>query len=256
MALFIGAIGLIRSTLTSNPHMTTQKKDSDSGNHPTHHEKKTSSAQPVTALAGNQGDIAVNNFIRFYDARATFFSEAFIKKLKDGNRKALSELQRHSVQPTHMDLRQELAKCVKANISDAHPFQMNDGKRYTMQELKQLVPEWTLIAEKALMESDPALADKLMSPVQWTAKVAFEVTFVSAMNELRDIKKARQADGSYDHYMKWIINPLQKAIEQVKAVDPPGNSLIGYGDRIPLSEAMAIAENLPDEFRKVLAGKR
>jgi hypothetical protein len=91
-----------------------------------------------------------------------------------------------------------------------------------------------------------------MSAVQWNAKAAFEVTFVSAVNDLRNIKKARQTDGSYDHYKKWIIHPLQKAMEQVKAVNPPGNSLIGYGDRIPLSEAMTIAENLPDEFRKVL----
>lgn len=236
--------------------MSTPKKDPDPRNHHAHHEDKTSSTQPVTPLSDNEGVIAVNNFIRFYDARATFFTDAFIKKLKDGNRKALTELQRHSLQPTQMDLRQELVKCLKANIADAHTFQMKDGKRYTLQELKRLVPEWSLIAEKALMESDPALADKLMSPVQWNAKAAFEVTFISAVNELRDIKKARQAEGNYDHYVKWTITPLQKAMEQVKAVNPPGNSLIGYGNRIPLSEAMSIAENLPEEFKKVLIEKR
>jgi hypothetical protein len=236
--------------------MATPKKDPDSRDHHASREEKTTTTQPVTPLSDNEGDLAVNNFIRFYDSRASFFADAFIKKLKEGNRKALAELQRHSLQPTQMDLRQELAKCLKANIADAHTFQMKDGKRYTMQELKRVVPDWSLIAEKALIESDPALADKLMSPVQWNAKVAFEVTFVSAVNELRDIKKARHTDGSYAHYLKWTINPLQKAIEQVKAVRPPGNSLIGYGDRIPLSEAMAIAEDLPDEFKRVLAGKK
>jgi hypothetical protein len=122
-----------------------------------------------------------------------------------------------------------------------------------MQELKQLVPEWSSIAEKALIESDPALADKLMSREQWNARSAFEVTFASAMNELREIKKMKQAPASFAHYLKWTINPLEKAIEHVKSVNTPGNSLIGYGNRISLSEAIATAEKLKEEFQKVLA---
>jgi hypothetical protein len=212
------------------------------------HEKKSSNQH-------DEVDIAVNNFVRLYDARAKFFNDAFIKKVKDGNRKALSELIQYTFPPTQMDLRQEFGKCLKANVPDRHSFAMKDGKRYTMHELKQLVPEWSSLAEKALMASDPALADKLMSLGQWNAKSAFEVTFVNAMNELREVKKARQVKGGLDHYRKWIINPLHKAIEQVKAVNPPGNSLIGYGDRIPLVEALAIARNLEKEFQKALAEK-
>jgi hypothetical protein len=50
--------------------------------------------------------------------------------------------------------------------------------------------------------------------------------------------------------MKWILNPLDKAIENVKTIKPPSNCLIGYGNRISLSQAMAMAENLKDEYRK------
>jgi hypothetical protein len=234
--------------------MSTQKPLKSRNSHAHHEEKSSSAQQPAQPLANNESDITINNFIRFYDARATFFTDAFIKKLREGNRKALAELQQYSLQPTQMDLRQEFAKCLKANLPDEYLFPTKDGRRYTMLELKRLVPEWSLIAEKALMASDPALADKLMSPAQWNAKAAFEVTFVSAVNELKDLKKARQAGGNHDHYMKWIITPLLKAIEQVKAVDPPGNALIGYGDRISLREAMTIAANLHDEFQKVLKG--
>jgi hypothetical protein len=222
--------------------MTTQKNTLNSGSSHTPHEKK---------LMSGEVEMVVDSFIRLYDSRATFFSEAFIKKIKEGNRKALSELQRGKVPPTPMDLRQEFAKCLKVNLSDDHLFSMKDGRRHTMKELKQLVAEWSFMAERALMESDPAWADKLMSSTQWNAKIAFEVTFVSAMNELKSIRKIKQTAG-LDHYKKWIINPLKKAVEQVKAVNPPGNSLIGYGDRISLDEALSIAENLPDEFEKAL----
>jgi hypothetical protein len=226
--------------------MSSQKNALNSSNHHAH-DKETPSQ--------NERDVVVNNFIKLYDARVSFFTDTFIKKVQEGNRKALAELQRHPLPPTQMDLRQEFAKCLKANIPDEYAFLLKDGKFYTMQALKQLVPEWSAIAEKALMESDPALADKLMSPAQWNAKSAFEVTFVSAANELKDLKKAKKANGHFDHYMKWTIGPLKKAMEQVKAVNPPGNSLIGYGNRISLSEAMAIAESLQDEFQKVLAEK-
>lgn len=199
---------------------------------------------------------SAKNFVTLYDARAAFFHESFIKKLKEGNRKAISELQRYPLPPTQMDLRQEFAHCLKANIPDTHDFNMRDGKRYTMLELKRLVPEWCSTAEKALMESDPVLADKLMSPAQWNAKSAFEVTFVSAMNELRDIKKTKQVIGTFDHYLKWVITPLEKAIEQVKATNPPGNCLIGYGNRISLSQAMAIAGSLKGEFQNLLRDKK
>ena len=227
--------------------MATGKNTLNSLNHHAHYEETTSSQ--------NTRDIAVNNFTKFYDARAAFLTDAFIKKVKEGNRKALAELLRHPLPPTQMDLRDEFAKCLKAGISDEYAFLTKDGKLYTMRKLKQLVPEWASIAEKALMESDPVLADKLMTPVQWNAKSAFEVTFVSAMNELKDIKKTKKAHGHFDHYMKWTISPLKKAMEQVKTVNPPGNSLIGYGNRISLNEAMTIGENLQGEFQKVLAEK-
>lgn len=201
-------------------------------------------------------DMTASNFIRLYNERANFFTDGFIKKIKEGNRKALSELLRHSLPPTRMDLRHEFLKCLKANTSGDYRFAMHDGKLYTMNELKHLVPEWASIAETALMESDPALADKLMTPSQWNAKCAFEVTFTNAMNELRDIKKAKQVTGGPDHYKKWIINPLHKAMEMVMAVHPPGNALVGYGDRIPLSEALTTARSLEDQFRKALAGKK
>ena len=226
--------------------MSSEKNAFSSSNHHAHNKETPSQ---------NERDIVVSNFIKLYDARAPFFTDTFIRKVKEGNRKALAELQRHPLPPTQMDLRQEFAKCLKTNIPDEYAFLLKDGKLYTMQSLKRLVPEWSAIAEKALMESDPVLADKLMSPAQWNAKSAFEVTFASAANELKDLKKTKKANGSFDHYMKWVLNPLKKAMEQVRTVNPPGNSLIGYGNRISLSEAMAVAENLQDEFQKVLAEK-
>src|SRR5688572_2976710 len=103
--------------------MTTQKNTLNSSNHHAQTEKKSSSNHH------NEGEVAVNNFVRLYDARAKFFADAFVKKVKEGSRKALAELQRHSLPPTHMDLRHEFEKCLKANISDAHTFLMKDGKR-------------------------------------------------------------------------------------------------------------------------------
>jgi hypothetical protein len=227
--------------------MSTPKNTLNSQHHHAEHENPSPIAQDTEV------DRTVNYFAGVYNARATFFSDTFIKKVKDGNRKALSALQQHSLPPTQMDLRQEFARCTKENIADEQKFQMADGKNYSMADLKRLVPEWASIAEKALMESDPALADKLMSPAQWNAKSAFEVTFVSAVNELRDIKKTKLVVASLNHYIKWTINPLQTAIEQVKAVNPPGNALIGYGtNRISLAEAMKIAANLKEEFLALL----
>jgi hypothetical protein len=227
--------------------MSTPKNTLNSERHHAEHENRSPMAPH------SEVDKAVDYFVGIYNARATFFSDAFIKKVKDGNRKTLSELQRHPLPPTQMDLRLEFARCLKDNIADEQRFRMRDGKNYAMADLKRLVPEWALIAEKALMESDPSMADKLMSPAQWNAKSAFEVTFVSAVNELRDIKKTKLVVASLNHYIKWTINPLQTAIEQVKAVNPPGNALIGYGtNRISLAEAMKIAANLKDEFLALL----
>jgi hypothetical protein len=198
---------------------------------------------------------AVADFVEVYNSRAIFFTHTFIKKVKDGNRKALAELQGFSFPPTQMDLRKDLERCVKAGVPDSQVFVMKDGGRYLMSDLRRNVTEWALLAEKALIDSDPLLADKLMSSVQWNAKAAFEVTFASAMNELKDIKKTKHVAGA-DHYMKWIVNPLKKAIENVKLVKPPGNSLIGYGDRLPLTEAVALAETLPAEFEKLFKTKK
>jgi hypothetical protein len=225
--------------------MSKEKNSLNSQNHHAHSDGKSS----------KQTDKSVAHFIKVYDGRAAFFSDSFIKKVKDGNRKALAELQKFSFPLTQMDLRSDFAHCIKANVPDDHLFAMKDGKHFTMSELKRLVQEWSSIAEQALMESDPALADKLMSPLQWNAKAAFEVTFTSAMNELKDIRKTKQV-GSTDHYMKWIITPLNKAIEHAKEVKPPGNALIGYGDRISFSEALAIAETIPAEFDKLMEKKK
>jgi|GEM_PF-5422365 len=197
-------------------------------------------------------DKAVREFIRVYDARCHFFEDSFFNKIAQGNRKALSELQCHPLPPTQMDLRKEFAACVNKNVPDNHHFRMRNGKAFTMKELKHLVPEWSSIAEKALIASDPALADKLMTLTQWNAKSAFEVTFMNAINELKGIKISKQAPATVDHYVKWTINPLKKAIEEVKSANTPGNALVGYGSRIPLSEALKVAENLENDFDKAL----
>ena len=228
--------------------MSTKKNTLNSPDHHVHSETN-SPGYPKQFLR------AADHFIKVYNSRAAFFSDDFIKKVKKADRKALAELQRFALPPTQMDLRQDFAFCLQAKITDDYVFAMGDGKRYTMAQLKYHVPEWALLAEKILIESDPALADKLMTPLQWNAKAAFEVTFASAMNELKDIKKTKVIS-SADHYMKWIISPLKKAIEQAKSVKPPGNSLIGYGDRIPLKEALAIAETLPDEFDRIIKSRK
>jgi hypothetical protein len=197
-------------------------------------------------------EIAVKDFIKVYDSRASFFEEDFVEKVKNGKRKALAEIQRYPMPPTCMDLRQVFSKCINEHVPDDHIFNMSDGKTYTMLELKRLVPEWAQTAIESLMASDPALADRLMSPTQWNARSAFEVTFVSAMNELKDIKKTNLMQGSFDHYLKWLIVPLEKAVVEVKAVNTPGNSLIGYGERISITEAIETAQKVRNEFKKLL----
>ena len=227
--------------------MSTEKNSVNSQNHHVH--SKTASTHHA-----NQVLKAADHFTKIYNNRAAFFTDEFMKKVKKSDRKALMELQRFPMPPTQMDLRGDFAYCVQAKTPDDYVFTMKDGQRYTMAELIKLVPQWAMLAEAVLIASDPALADKLMTPLQWNAKAAFEVTFASAMNELKDIRKTKQM-ASADHYIKWIINPLKKAIDHAKEVNPPGNSLIGYGDRIPLKEALAIAETLPGEFDKLLKAK-
>lgn len=223
--------------------MVTDKNFFNSQNH---HVQSTSQAGEL--------DNVVQAFIAEYNSRASFFSDAFIKKVKDRSRKALTELLKYPLPPTMMDLRQPFMSVLRVDVPEDLPFVMADGKQYLCKELKTIVPEWALIAERALMESDPALADKLMSPIQWNAKSAFEVTFTTAMNEIKEIKKSKVVT-SFDHYTKWTISPLKKAIEQVKIARPPENALIGYGNKIPLREAVAIAEGVEKEFKK-LTGTR
>lgn len=201
------------------------------------------------------GEQFARKFIEVFDTRSAFFDDAFIRKLREGNRKALAELQRHTLPPTPMDLRKELADCVKANLPDSHLFAMKNGRVYLLEELKRVVPEWSNIAEKALIDSDAVLADKLMSPAQWNAKSAFEVTFMNALNELRDLKKMKQAPASLEHYTKWTIDPLKKSIAQVRSAGTPLNALIGYGDRIPLAQALRTAETLDVDFQKLVKSK-
>jgi len=200
-------------------------------------------------------DIASQKFIDTYNARATFFSDAFVKKIQKRDRRALAELTKHALPPTQMDLRAQLNKCLEAGMMDDHTLTMNDGKIYAIQQLKLLVPNWAVLAEKALMESDAALADRLMSSVHWNAKSAFEVTFVTAVNELKEIRKSKQSPSPFEHYLTWITNPLEKAIEHVKEVNPPANALVGYGKRISLKDAIKEAESLKEAFRKALAKK-
>jgi hypothetical protein len=225
--------------------MVTEKNFSNSQNTYGH----TNTAEP------KETEVAVQTFIETYNARSAFFADEFIKKVREKNRKALAELLRHPLPPTMMDLRQPFMHVLRLPISDDQIFKTSDGRNYTLKNLKELVPQWCLIAEKALMESDPALADKLMSPIQWNAKSAFEVTFTTAMNELKEIKKTKVVS-SFEHYTKWTISPLKRAIEQVKAAQPPENALIGYGDKIPLREATVIAETLENEFKKITSVKR
>src|SRR5687767_6739652 len=93
-------------------------------------------------------------FVSLYNSRATLFSANFIKKLTDGNRKALAELTKHPLPPTLMDLRKEFSKCIQVAVPDKFLFSMRDGNLFSMEELKILVPQWSSIAENALMKSD------------------------------------------------------------------------------------------------------
>jgi hypothetical protein len=229
--------------------MTTQKSSP---------EPVQNDAQAINKLNSQEDEceIAVKKFMNIYDSRAAFFTDNFIHKVKDGNRKALAELLKSAVPPTSMDLRREFANCLKANIPDSIVFSMKDGKAYTMGQLKRLVPEWAQIAEVALMASDPALADKLMTLTQWNARSAFEVIFVTASDELKNIRKTGLVKGTSNYYSKWIITPLKEALEQVRAVNPPGNSLIGYGEKIALQDAVDDTEDMLKEFQKLLVEKR
>jgi hypothetical protein len=222
--------------------MTTQKNSSDSRN--SHVRAKL-----------NLEKSAVDVFVKKYNSNTIFFTDAFIRKIRNGNRRALAELKNSELPPTLMDLRAELAACVKEHVADDHVLQMNDSKRYTIAELKRLVPEWAALAETALMESDPALADKLMTREQWNAKSAFEVTFLTALNEVNTIKELKGGT-DFEYYRKWVIAPLKLAMEQIKRLTPPGNALIGHSGNMPLAKAMKLAENMEAQFEELLQGKK
>lgn len=208
-------------------------------------------AQEKTKSLSAEGELATRALLSALEMRAVFLSDDFVKKVENGNRKALAALQRYPMPPTQMDLRNELARCVRANVPANVRFEIKT-KVYLFSELKLLVPQWAMVAERALIQSDPALADKLMSQLQWNAKSAFEVIFFTAVNELKNMRKNNQLNGTLSHYTKWILNPLRDAIAQVKQVAPPTNCLIGYGDKIPLADAMKTAEGLEAEFKKTI----
>jgi hypothetical protein len=195
---------------------------------------------------------AATSLIQVYNERSEFFTDDFITKVRRGNRKALAKLRQFNMPPTPMDLRAELAKCVAVNVPPPYEFSMKDGRKFTTIQLKDLIPLWAQVAEEALIKSDPQLADKLMSQKQWNAKSAFEVIFTTALNDLKALKISDpNAKMSIDHYLKWTIKPLKDAIEQVKALRVPGNTLIGYGNKSPISEALVRAEKIEGEFHKM-----
>ena len=209
-------------------------------------------------LRGDQIKL-VENFVTLYNLRSDFFSDAFVKKVKSSDRKALAELKKHAMPPTRMDLRTEFAKCIQANVPEETVFSLKDGRQYTMQQLKVLVPEWAVAAETALINSDPEMADKLMSLMQWNAKSAFEVTYTTAVNDLSDLKKVNDQNkgATLEHYTKWTLNPLKRAIEEVKSLKVPLNALIGYGSkRYPISETLPKAEKIEAEFQKVFSERK
>jgi hypothetical protein len=195
---------------------------------------------------------AASSLVDRYNERSEFFTDDFIAKVRSGNRKALAKLTQFKMPPTPMDLREQLAKCISVNVPPSYEFIMNDGRKFTKLQLKELVPQWAHVAEVALMRSDPQLADKLMSLKQWNAKSAFEVIFASAINDLKSLRIADpNAKMSLEHYVKWTIKPLNEAIGHVKSLDVPGNALIGYGNKIPMSEALTRAEKIEREFYKL-----
>lgn len=192
------------------------------------------------------------NLTRAYNERMTFFADSFIRKLKEGNRKALGELLKYPVQPNHMDLRRELAACTKEGLPFDYVFSLADGRVCQFVNLSSLINEWAVIAEKALIESDPALADKLMSREQWNAKAAFEVAYLTAVNELEELKKTKTSTVNVAHYKKWTIDPLKRAMDSVKALNTPGNAPIGYVIKTPLTKALMNAETVMNEFGKLM----
>jgi hypothetical protein len=149
--------------------MTSQKSESTSlrNSHVT-----SGNAGPTLT---NEAQKAIVEFTTVWNARQAFFAETFIEKLRDGSKRALAELQKHSLSPTHMDLRDHLGKCIKANVPDDYVFTMASGATFSLVSLKKLVPSWASLATNALIASDPALADKLMTQVQWNAKPLHKV---------------------------------------------------------------------------------
>jgi hypothetical protein len=100
------------------------------------------SSEKQSLLTG-EAELAVRTFANLLNERSSFLSDQFVGKVKDGSRKALLELQRYSVLPTRMDLRNEFSKCLRANIPDEYRFELN-GKFISMLELKTRVPEWAM----------------------------------------------------------------------------------------------------------------
>ena len=75
---------------------------------------------------------------------------------------------------------------------------------------------------------------------------------------MRFVKSRRQKKASSDieFYRVWIIKPLKLAMEQIKLLDPPNNSLIGQAQKISLKKALEIAEGIEEELKALCAGKK
>lgn len=197
-----------------------------------------------------QYDGIAGNLISAMKGRGDFFNDAFVKKLRAGDSWALQQLEEYGKFriPTRMDLKSELQNCINAGIPDSYVFNLDNGKKLTMAQLKIMVPQWASEGEAAVYKADPSLMASSLSEDQRKAKILFENAFVGAMNDMRSVQRNENV-ADWAHYQKWTVTPLKSALVEAQRVQLPPNLLIGVNSPISFSEAAKKAETFEKDFK-------
>jgi hypothetical protein len=217
--------------------------------------KKESDAQ--AAKATDEYREIAGDFMYMYNAHSDLFSDTFIKQVQSGDADALSQLEELGELriPTPMDLRKGFQKCLDAKIPDGFVFDFENGKKYTMGQLKTLVPKWASIGEAAVAKANPSLADELMPEKQRGAKTSFSNAYLNAMSDLEDLKQGN-TKGDLVYYQRYSIDPLKKALASAKASGLPSTAMIDTNSE-PVTFAVASkkAETFEADLKKAFAQK-
>lgn len=214
-------------------------------------------AETQNAEQQKQFQYKANSFIERYNNNAQLFTDEHLKGLEAGDEAALDKMTFNGnfLFPTLMDLRSEFQKCLDANISDNFVFQFDGGKKYTMAQLKVLVPKWATTGEKAVLKADPELAEQQLPVEVRTAITLFKNAYSELGTSLENLKNGNTNTNNEWAYYEKEISEANAALAKVKRVNAPLTTNIGYQKPITIAEAEKQLPTLATKMKAAFAIK-